>query len=158
MVLPCWTRGGKAWIIRSHRWDKTRDDGAFNAGCEHIQQTSAYQENLLCDTIDRMRRNPEGRKMVHLHLSRLMPSSRTPVKTKIVSRMFGDLESGMHVQMFPMINQDLTMTVAAGAQRDVNTICNRIRALFDEDPITFTEDSAGNNQFVTWYDLEVDSA
>ena len=98
-----------------------------------MQQTSAYQENLLCDTIDRMRRNPEGRKMVHLHLSRLMPSNRTPVKTNIVSRMFGNLESGMHVQMFPMINQDLTMTVAAGAQRDVNTICNRIRALFDED-------------------------
>jgi hypothetical protein len=25
-----------------------------------MQQTTAYQENLLCDTLDRMRRNPEG--------------------------------------------------------------------------------------------------
>lgn len=123
-----------------------------------MQPSTAYQENLLSDTLDRMRRNPEGRKAVHLHLSRLMPSNRTPVKTKIVGRMFGNLESGMHVQIFPMVNLDLVMTVNAGAQRDVNTICNRIRTLFDDDPITYTEDLDGNDQFVTWYDLDVDSA
>lgn len=120
--------------------------------------TTAYQENLLCDTLDRMRRNPEGRKVVHLHISKLLPANRTTVKTKIISRMFGNLESGMHVQLFPMINQDLVVTVNAGAQRDVNAICNRIQTLFDDDPITFTEDADGNDQFVVWYDLAVDSA
>ena len=123
-----------------------------------MQATTAYQENLLCDTLDRMRRNPEGRKVVHIFLSRLMPRNRTPVKSKIVSRMFGNLEGGMHIQMFPMINQDLVITVNAGAQRDVNAICNRLRGLFDDDPATFTEDQDGNDRFVTWYDLEVDSA
>lgn len=49
-----------------------------------MQATTAYQENLLCDTLDRMRRNPEGRKVVHIFLSRLMPRNRTPVKSKIV--------------------------------------------------------------------------
>ncbi len=90
-----------------------------------MQTTSAYQENLLCDTLDRMRRNPEGRKVVHMHISKLLPANRTPVKSKIVSRMFGNLESGMHVQVFPMVNQDLVMTVNAGSQRDVNAICKR---------------------------------
>ena len=125
-----------------------------------MQQNTAYQENLLCDTIDRMRRNPEGRKVVHIQFSKLLPVNRTriKIKIKIVSRMFGNLESGMHVQMFPLVDQDLAMTVNAGAQRDVNTICNRIRALFSDDPITYTEDAAGNDQFVTWFDLEVDSA
>lgn len=123
-----------------------------------MQTTSAYQENLLCDTLDRMRRNPEGRKVVHMRISKLLPANRTPVKSKIVSRMFGNLESGMHVQIFPMVNQDLVMTVNAGSQRDVNAICNRIRALFDDDPVTYTEDDQGNDQFVVWYDLEVDSA
>ncbi len=52
----------------------------------------------------------------------------------------------------------LAMTVNAGAQRDVNAICNRIRALFNDDPITFSEDGSGEDQFVTWFDLEVDSA
>ena len=105
-----------------------------------------------------MQRNPEGRKVVHLHLSKLLPANRTTVKSKIVSRMFGNLESGMHIQIFPMANKDLVMTVNSGAQRDVNTICNRIRTLFDDDPITFTEDAEGNDQFVSWYDLAVDSA
>ncbi len=123
-----------------------------------MQATTAYQENLLCDTLDRMRRNPEGRKVVRIYLSRLMERNRTPVKTKIISRMFGNLEGGMHIQMFPMINQDLVITVNAGAQRDVNAICNRLRGLFDDDPATFTEDADGNDRFVTWFDLEVDSA
>ncbi len=123
-----------------------------------MQQNTAYQENLLCDTIDRMRRNPEGRKVVHLKLSKLMPANRTAVKIKIVSRMFGNLESGMHVQVFPLVNQDLALTVNAGAQRDVNSICNRIRTLFSDDPITFTQDPSGIDPFVMWYDLEVDSA
>ncbi len=72
-----------------------------------MQQNTAYQENLLCDTIDRMRRNPEGRKVVHIKLSKLLPVNRTEVKIKIVSRMFGNLEGGMHVQIFPLVNQDL---------------------------------------------------
>ena len=123
-----------------------------------MQSTTAYQENLLCDTLDRMRRNPEGRKVVHLHISKLLPGNKTPVKSKIVSRMFGNLESGMHVQIFPMINQDLVMTVNSGSQRDVNATCNRIRTLFEDDPATHVEDAQGNDQFVNWYDLEVDSA
>lgn len=121
------------------------------------QQATAYQENLLCDTLDRMRRNPEGRKVVHIHLSRLMPMNREPLRVKIIRRMFANLEGGMHVQVFPLTNLDLVMTVNSGAQRDVNNICNRIRALLESDPITFTDDAAGNDQFVTWYDLEVDS-
>jgi hypothetical protein len=76
-----------------------------------MQQNTAYQENLPCDTIDRMRRNPEGRKIAHLKLSQLMPANRTAVKIKIVSRMFGNLESGMHVQMFPMATQKLMASI-----------------------------------------------
>lgn len=57
-----------------------------------------YQETLLVDTHDRMRRNPEGRKVVHLHLSQLMPPNRTPVRIKIVTRMFRTLESGCNAQ------------------------------------------------------------
>lgn len=47
-----------------------------------------YQETPLVDTLDRMRRNPEGRKVVHMHLSQLLPANRTAVRIKIVTRMF----------------------------------------------------------------------
>ena len=67
---------------------------AYNQGAR------GYQETLLVDTLDRMRRNPEGRKVVHLHLSQLVAANRTPVRIKIVTRMFRTLESGRNAQIF----------------------------------------------------------
>ena len=120
------------------------------------QGAKGYQETLLVDTLDRMRRNPEGRKVVHLHLSQLLPQHRTSVRIKIVTRMFRTLESGRQVQLFAMANDDLVIIVGAGAQRDVNNIVLRIRKLFEGDPITM-DDESGADRFVTWLDLTLDS-
>lgn len=121
------------------------------------QGAKGYQETLLVDTLDRMRRNPEGRKVVHLRLSQLMPQNRTTVRIKIVTRMFRTLESGRQVQIFSLTNDDLAMIVNAGAQRDVNNIIHRIRKLFEGDPLTL-DDDGGNDRFAVWYDLALDSA
>lgn len=121
------------------------------------QGAKGYQETLLVDTLDRMRRNPEGRKVVHLRLSQLLPANRTTVRIKIVTRMFRTLESGRQVQIFSLTNDDLAMIVNAGAQRDVNNIIHRIRKLYEGDPLTL-DDAAGNDRFVAWYDLTMDAA
>ncbi|MBY0509339.1 MAG: hypothetical protein K2P94_04225, partial [Rhodospirillaceae bacterium] len=120
------------------------------------QGAKGYQETLLADTLDRMRRNPEGRKVVHLHLAELLPQNRTPVRLKIVTRMFRSLESGRQAQLFTMSNDDLVLIVNSGAQRDVNNILHRIRKLFEGDPVT-AEDENGD-RFTTWYDLSLDAA
>lgn len=103
-----------------------------------------------------MRRNPEGRKVIHLRLSQLMPGNRTPVRIKIVTRMFRTLESGRQAQIFSLSNDDLVMIINGGAQRDVNNILHRIRKLYEGDPIT-VEDESGD-KFVTWYGLQLDAA
>ncbi len=121
------------------------------------QGARGYQETLLVDTLDRMRRNPEGRKVVHLRLSQLMPQNRTPVRIKIVTRMFRTLESGRQVQIFSLTNDDLAMIVNGGAQRDVNNIIHRIRKLYEGDPLTL-DDESGNDRFIVWYDLTLDAA
>ena len=121
------------------------------------QGARGYQETMFVDTLDRIRRNPEGRKAVHLRLSQLLPGNRTPVRIKIVTRMFRTLESGRQVQIFSLTNDDLAMVVGAGAQRDVNNIIQRIRKLFEGDPLTL-DDEAGNDRFAAWYDLTLDSA
>ena len=121
------------------------------------QGAKGYQETLLVDTLDRMRRNPEGRKVVHLHLSKLMPPNRTPVRIKIVTRMFRTLESGRNAQIFSLSNDDMVLIITAGAQRDVNNILHRIRKLYEGDPITF-DDGQGADKFVSWYDLQLDAA
>ncbi len=120
------------------------------------QGAKGYQETLLVDTLDRMRRNPEGRKVVHLHLSLLLPANRTPVRIKIVTRMFRTLESGRQAQIFSLSNDDLVMILNSGAQRDINNILHRIRKLYEGDPVTM-EDESGD-RFVTWYDLSLDAA
>jgi EAL domain-containing protein (putative c-di-GMP-specific phosphodiesterase class I) len=122
-----------------------------------MQGARGYQEGLLVDTLDRMRRNPEGRKVVHLRLSQLMPQNRTPVRVRIINRMFRTLESGRQVQLFPIGNDDLVIIVNAGAQRDVANICERIRTLFETDPITHLANGEAD-KFMLWFDLGLDAA
>ena len=121
------------------------------------QGAKGYQETLLVDTLDRVRRNPEGRKAVHMRLSQLLPGNRTPVRIKIVTRMFRALESGRQAQLFNLSNDDLVLIINGGAQRDVNNIVLRVRKLFEGDPVT-VDDADGNDRFVTWYDLALDAA
>ena len=121
------------------------------------QGAKGYQETLLVDTIDRMRRNPEGRKVVHLRLSLLQPQNRTPVRLKILTRRFRALESGRQIQIFTITSGDLVIIVNAGAQRDVNNIIHRIRILFESDPVTGA-DPGGEDRFTAWYDLSLDAA
>jgi EAL domain-containing protein (putative c-di-GMP-specific phosphodiesterase class I) len=121
------------------------------------QGARGYQEGVLVDTLDRMRRNPEGRKVVHLRLSQLMPHNRTPVRIRIVNRMFRTLESGRQAQLFPIGNDDLVIIASAGAQRDVANICERIRTLFESDPITHVKDGE-QDKFILWFDLGLDAA
>ena len=121
------------------------------------QGPRGYQEGLLVDTLDRMRRNPEGRKVVHLRLSQLMAQNRTPVRVRIIYRMFRTLESGRQAQLFPIGNDDLMIIVTAGAQRDVANTCERIRTLFETDPITHLVNGEPD-RFILWFDLSLDSA
>jgi EAL domain-containing protein (putative c-di-GMP-specific phosphodiesterase class I) len=120
------------------------------------QGARGYQETLLVDTLDRIRRNPEGRKVVHLRLSQMLPPNRTPVRLKILTRMFRTLESGRQIQIFNLTNGDLMMIVNAGVQRDVNNIVHRIRTLFESDPIT-AMDAGGEDRFTAWYDIALDA-
>jgi EAL domain-containing protein (putative c-di-GMP-specific phosphodiesterase class I) len=120
------------------------------------QGAKGYQETLLVDTLDRMRRNPEGRKVVHLRFSNLLPHNRTPVRLKILTRLFRSLESGRQIQIFSVTNGDLVIIVNAGAQRDVQNIVHRIRTLFESDPVTIGE--GDQDRFVSWYDLSLDAA
>ena len=121
------------------------------------QGAKGYQEGVLVDTLDRMRRNPEGRKVVHIRLSQLLAVNRTSVRVRIIGRMFRTLESGRQVQMFPMFNDDLMLIVSPTAQRDVNNICDRIRSLFESDPVVQVP-AGQQDRFVLWYDLSLDAA
>lgn len=114
---------------------------------------TTYAENLLIDTLDRLRRDPESRKVVVLHLSQISPKHSSEQRLKIVSRMFKALESGMRAQVFMSLTHDLVVVCKDEAQRDVKNIVHNIRNLFGDDPLTFKEMPDHSDPFSTWYDL-----
>ncbi|WP_404382085.1 hypothetical protein [Caenispirillum salinarum] len=115
-------------------------------------------ERLLLDTIERLRRNGSGGRAVYLHLSRLLPMNRVPVRMRIVARMFKTLETGHGAAVYTLDNDDLVILGRTLPESEIDLIIHRVRSLFEHDPLTY----AGGGQadpddpFVTWYDLMTD--
>ncbi len=115
-------------------------------------------ERLLLDAIDRLRRKAGGGRAVHLHLSRLLPVNRLPVRIRVVARMFKTLETGHGANVYRLSNDDLVILGRALPTTEIDTIIHRVRSLFEHDPVTYAGRGWNdpNDPFVTWYDLMTD--
>lgn len=115
-------------------------------------------ERLLLDAIDRLRRHGGAGKAVHLHLSRLLPVNRLPVRIRVVARMFKTLETGHGANVYRLSNDDLVILGRDLPVSDIDTIVHRVRSLFEHDPVTYAGSGWNdpNDPFVTWYDLMTD--
>jgi hypothetical protein len=122
-----------------------------------IERDPSQTERQLLDTIERAGRTPAGRTAVHLHLSDLLPGNRPAAHLRIAARLFVPLEASYHVQIFPLSNGDIMVLGKDMAEDEVDRIVHRVRALFERDPLAFTD--FGDDQpdpFVSWYAMEVD--
>lgn len=85
-------------------------------------RTGIQAERLLIDTVNRLRRNGFGGKAVYLHLSRLLPVNRVPVRISIVARMFKALEAGHGAAVYRLDNDDLVILGRTLPENEVNLI------------------------------------
>lgn len=112
-------------------------------------------ERLLLDSIQRLRKRGGGGQAVHLHLSRLLPMNRLPVRMRVVTRMFKGLETGHGAQVYRLSTDDIIIIGRTLPREEIELIIHRVRSLFEHDPMSY----AGKGQddpddpFVTWYDL-----
>lgn len=115
-------------------------------------------ERLLLDAIDRLRRKTGGGRAVHLHLSRLLPVNRLPVRIRVVARMFKTLETGHGANVYRLSNDDLVILGRELPVAEIDTIIHRVRSLFEHDPVTYAGSGWNDpkDPFVTWYDLMAD--
>ncbi|WP_176525267.1 EAL domain-containing protein [Caenispirillum bisanense] len=115
-------------------------------------------ERLLLDAIDRLRRKAGGGRAVHLHLSRLLPVNRLPVRIRVVARMFKSLETGHGANVYRLSNDDLVILGRALPVNEIDTIVHRVRSLFEHDPVTYAGRGWNdpNDPFVSWFDLMTD--
>lgn len=113
------------------------------------------QENLLLDYVRRLEKHKAGRKVVHLHLSGLRPFNRRDQHIRTAAGNFEPLISDMTGQLFILKNADLFFVYKAEAQGQVETIVQKIRFLFDDDPLVAEEDLQPH-PFASWYDANQD--
>jgi hypothetical protein len=113
------------------------------------------QENLLLDYVRRLEKHKAGRKVVHLHLSGLRPFNRRDQHIRTAASNFDPLISDMVGQMFILKNADLFFVYKGEAQPQVETIVQKIRFLFDDDPLV-AEEHLQPHPFASWMDADKD--
>ncbi len=118
----------------------------------------ATQESLLLDYVHRLEAHKEGRKAVHVHLSRLQAFNRREHHVRIAANTFEPLVKMQEGQLFVLKNSDLFFIYKATSQSDVETSILKLKFLFTEDPLMGddVQDAGASNAFHTYYDVERD--
>jgi len=113
-------------------------------------------ESLLLDVVERLGRIRHGWVAAQVHLSQLKPQNRQEAHLRIAMRMFDPLVSGYRCQVFLMTDSDIIIIGRDVPMVDLDSAVFRLRALFDKDPLTYTEGEDGHDPFATFYHLEDD--
>jgi hypothetical protein len=113
------------------------------------------QENLLLDYVRRLEKHKAGRKVVHLHLSGLRPFNRRDQHIRTAAGNFEPLIGEMTGQLFILKNSDLFFVYKTEGQHQVETLVQKIRFLFDDDPLV-AEEEKQPHPFASWYDADQD--
>lgn len=124
------------------------------------QSTLASQEYLLLDYAQRIERHREGRRAVHVHLSRLKPQNRREHHIRIGLNTLDDFVLTFEGQAFLLGNSDLIFVVKGCTLQQLDDAVMRLRYLFSEDPLTQSDSEAdsGHGRFATLYNVETQYA
>ncbi len=119
--------------------------------------TLASQEYLLLDYAQRLDRHREGRRAVHVHLSRLKPQNRREHHLRIAINTIEEFVTAFDGQIFQLGNADLMVVVRGASLAQIDEALMRLRHLFGEDPLAgpAPEDAEeGHGRFATVYNIE----
>ncbi len=109
------------------------------------------QEKLLIDYVRRLEKLKDGRGLAHIHLSQLRPFNRRDQHIRTAAGNFDQLVKDMQGQLFTLKNSDLFFFFKNDVKGQVETIVQKIRFLFGDDPLVEEEGKDGR-EFATWYD------
>ncbi|MBC8268132.1 MAG: hypothetical protein H8E36_05235 [Rhodospirillaceae bacterium] len=112
----------------------------------------ASQEKLLLDYMRRLEEQKDEHMAVHLHLSALKPYNRRDHHIRAAENSFENLIKSLHGQLFMTKNSDMFFFFKAAAQAQTETVVQKVRFLFGDDPLLENED-ADENRFSTWYNI-----
>lgn len=116
------------------------------------KESAVGQEKLLLDYVKRIDRFRDGRRAVHLHLSRLRAYNRREHHMRIAGTTFDQLIKKFEGGLFRLQNADMVFIAKGATIADIDEAVLRLRFLFSEDPLL--NNSQSENRFCTWYDIE----
>jgi hypothetical protein len=111
----------------------------------------ASQEKLLLDYMQRLEEQKGEHKAVHLHLSSLKPYNRREHHIRAAENSFENLIKSLHGQLFMVKNSDMFFFFKIAAQAQTETVVQKVRFLFGDDPL-LEDEGPDENRFSTWYD------
>ncbi len=109
------------------------------------------QENLLLDYVRRLEKHKDERKVVHVRLSRLRPFNRREQHIRAATSTFEPLIADLRGQLFTLSNADLFFAYKREIQPQVETLVQKIKFLFSDDPL-IAEEAENRSAFADWYD------
>ncbi len=118
-----------------------------------IPTDTPSEDGVLLDHLQRIEQNTKGCYAVQLHLSRLRPEFRKRHFLRIAARAFDALVNHHDVTLYMLSNSDFVLMCREVPIDEVDQPINRIRALFGEDPLTFSEVGSPDDRFTSWLDL-----
>jgi len=110
-------------------------------------------ESLLYDAAERIGRIRDGRTALHIHLSRLQSQNREENKVRIAFRLFEGMVDIFHGQIFLLTNMDIMLICKDARLADLDAIVYKLKALFNKDPLAYSDDIEGQGGFASVYDL-----
>ena len=111
------------------------------------------EETLLVGHLRRIQEHSAGQYAIHIHLSELRPGNRQQNFIRIAARAFETLLANFDATLYVLSNFDLVILCRDVPVDDVDKAVYKVRALFNEDPLTFGDEGSFEDRFTTWYDL-----
>ncbi len=112
-------------------------------------------EEALRDYASRLTNRKEGRRAVHVRLSKLSPGNQLEHHIRIVMNTFEPFLRKFNGQLFRLWNNDIIVGVKGAEVTDIDDYVIKLRFLFSEDPLLTLEEHS-DQQFYHWYDMELD--
>src|SRR3954462_9647681 len=113
----------------------------------------AGQEMALVEDLDFVGPHREGRRGVHIHLSKLREHNRREHHMRIAVDAFDGLLKQVEGKVFLLSNSDIVFLCKGASAADIDAVVTRIRLLFSDDPLAQEGGDEGEH-FATWYELD----
>ena len=111
------------------------------------------EETLLARHLRAIRKSHAGYFSVHLHLSDLQAANRKPHFIRVAVNAFDPLLKYPDAALFVLYNSDIVLVCRDVSVGEIDLAIAKVRALFNEDPLTAGEEGTFEDRLTTWYDL-----